>query len=185
MRRVLKVGKWMVRVVFGVIALAVLTLWFGTRTQRGQMWAIGMVVDRVEQRIDGTLTIEAVGSPDLLGGATLRGVVVRDLAGDTVLRADSVRFDFALFSLFGPVVDFDAITVWDGVGRVERLAAGEPTNVQRLLRTGGRAGHGGVHARGGDGGRGGFELGLGTPGGDRTGELDRRGAYCRATPRFR
>ena len=121
------VALFFVGIVVGVSGAALV------KSRPGQRLVLDAALGQVRGLLAGPLTVEAIHSSSLLGGATLVGVTLEAEGGRRFLDADSVRVRYSLLSLFGPVPRIRSVTLYGPAVEISRYPDEEVMNVARLM----------------------------------------------------
>lgn len=116
-----------------LVVLALAAVFVLTRTQPGVELVVRQGLERLEGSIDGTVTVERVDSPDLLEGARLLGLEIRDADGRTFARFDTLRFAYSLPALLRGDLVLYGVEARNFRVRLERLHGQDALNVQRIF----------------------------------------------------
>jgi autotransporter translocation and assembly factor TamB len=120
MRRLLRVGKWVLLTVIGVLIGVVIFL--------HTSWGRSFLRARIETAIAGSFpgsTVHAVeGSP--FGTLTVKGIVVMGKAGKPLATVGATSVDVSLLSLFGKVVRVEHVDVSDVMIAPDNLPEKKP-----------------------------------------------------------
>lgn len=103
------------------------------RSAPGQRLVLDLALDRVRGALAGTLTIDEIRSPSLLGGAMLLGVRLDAEGGRPFLRADSVRVSYSILSLLGPTPRVSELALFGPRVEISRYPGQDAMNVARLV----------------------------------------------------
>lgn len=132
--------RWVPRVaiwtVTAVVVLVVGGVLFLTRTEPGVRIVVEQAVSRLQGSVRGTITYQGVASPDLLGGAEIYGLEIRDDDGRLFLRSDTLEAGYSILrALTGDIVLHDVRATGLTVV-VERLPDQEEVNAVRIFAPG-------------------------------------------------
>ena len=141
--RVRRRRRWvlykMLRILVIIVSMVVATGVVGavalSRTQTGRSLVLERALEYLEPRIDGTVTVGALGPAGLLGGARIYDITVTDTAGRTVLHIDSLQVRYSLLELVGGSPAVSDLSIWRPELVLERTPGGA-VNVSALLDTG-------------------------------------------------
>jgi len=132
--------RWITRgvlwTVTAVLVLAVAGILILTRTGPGVRFVVEEAVGRLEGSIQGSISYEEVASPDLLGGAEIHGLEIRDDEGRLFVRSDTLEAGYSILRLLtGDIVVHDIRAAGLSVV-LERLPGQEALNAVRIFASG-------------------------------------------------
>ena len=116
-----------------LVVLAVAAVFFLTRTGPGVRWTVGQAVERMGAGIQGSVEVEGVEAADLLEGALLLGVEIRDTDDRLFARADSLRIEYSVPALLRGDVVLDEVDARGLSVVVERLPGRQESNLTRIF----------------------------------------------------
>ncbi|MDP2957435.1 MAG: translocation/assembly module TamB domain-containing protein [Longimicrobiales bacterium] len=125
-------GRRFLLVLFGV---GVLLGGFGAalvRSGAGQRFVLDALLDRTAGALAGSLTVDGVRSPSLLGGATLVGVTLEAEGGRRFFEADSVRLSYSILSLLGAPPRIASLTLFGPRVEISQYPGEEALNITRV-----------------------------------------------------
>src|SRR6187549_286962 len=111
--RARRIGKWVLRIVLGVVALALLLVGAGyvtVHTDWGREQVRKQVVKAMAGLFVGKVSIARVEG-DVLGDVVLKGIEIDDASGKPAVRVATLRVDFSLLPLIGQTIQIDHLRV--------------------------------------------------------------------------
>ncbi len=130
LRRVGNVGLRAAGVVSLILLLLVVVF---TQTPWGRERVLREVLRRVEDGIQGTLTVGDVSSPGLLRGFTFKDVRLSDSSGRPFLTADSIMAGVSFRALLAGDLVFTRVVAWAPEVTLERLPSQDRMNVVAIF----------------------------------------------------
>lgn len=109
---------------------------FLTRTRPGVQMVSSFIIERVENSIEGRLSVDSVTTRGLLGSAVLHNILLTDLEERTFVRADSIRLSYSLRRLISGSIVFDRITLHGPTVVIEKLPGDTLWNYEHIIPPG-------------------------------------------------
>jgi autotransporter translocation and assembly factor TamB len=128
-----RLGWGILWALLGVVAVVGVLTTGALESRRGQRALVEFLLDRVRGDLAGSLTVDSIRSPSLLGGAVLVGVHLDAEGGRPFLDVDSVRVRYSALRLVGVTPRIAGVTLYGPHGRITRYAGEDRPNVARLL----------------------------------------------------
>ena len=136
---------WAVLAVSGLFVLGVAGAVWVSRTSAGRELALQWALERVRPVVNGSITVDSLGSGGLLGGATLHDLRLSDTTGHLVLVADSIRARYSFAGLIGGTRTIADLDLWGAVVDLAPAGGGR-VDLATLVVSGDDAAEGGAEA---------------------------------------
>lgn len=137
--RALRALAWLLVGMLTVLLLGGAALWYLTQTGGGRERVLMLTLDRLGGGIAGALDVERIEG-NLLTGAKLYGVSLRDSTGAPFVLADSAYLDYDLRTLTTPRIHVERAVLYDPEIFVYQLPGDTLWNYQKLFPPGEKPG---------------------------------------------
>ncbi len=131
-----RVRRWLLLAAAGLVVAAGVLAAGLVESGRGQRVVLDFVLARVRGALAGSLTVDSIRSPGLLGGAVLVGVHLEAEGGRPFLDVDSVRVRYSALRLVAATPRIAGLTLYGPHVRITRYAGEDRPNVARLFTPG-------------------------------------------------
>lgn len=137
--RALRALAWLLGGILGVLLVGAGAAWYLTQTTGGRERVLALTLDQLGGGISGEMRVERIEG-NLLTGAMLYGVSLRDDAGVPFVLADSAYLDYELRTLTTPRIHIEEAVLYQPRILVYQLPGDTLWNYQRLFPPGDQPG---------------------------------------------
>ncbi len=137
--RALRALAWLLGGLLVVLVVGGGVLWYLTRTRGGRERVLTLTMDRLGAGIRGKLEVERIDG-NLITGAKLYGVSLRDETGEPFVLADSAFLDYDLRTLTTPRIHIERAVLYSPEIYVYQLPGDTLWNYQKLFPPGEKPG---------------------------------------------
>lgn len=130
--RALRALAWLLGGILVVLVVGGAAAWYLTQTTGGRERVLALTLDRLGGGIAGELRVERIDG-NLLTGAMLYGVSLRDSTGAALVVADSAFLDYDLRTLATPRIHIERAVLYDPEVYVYQLPGDTLWNYQKLF----------------------------------------------------
>ncbi len=137
--RALRALAWLLGGMLVVLVVGGGAIWYLTQTGGGRGRVLQLTLDRLGGGIRGNLRVERIDG-NLLSGAMLHGVSLRDETGEPFVLADSAFLDYDLRTLTTPRIHIERVVLYSPEIYVYQLPGDTLWNYQKLFPPGEKPG---------------------------------------------